>query len=410
MKKGFLMLYFMIMAAVAVSQDFEESAKGVMYDGKPAVRVGADFAMQYQGLKHHADSELIALGKGINLPTANLNIDAVLAEGIELNLVTYLSSRHHVESWVKGGYLLVDRLPFINSSLVDNIMNYMTFKVGVMEINYGDAHFRRSDNGKVISNRFVGNNIIDAFTTSPAFEALFRDKGILLMGAVSTGSLKPALSGYNAASKKYTAYNMGDELAFYWKAGYDKEINEDFRLRATVSGYHAPNHHFGSLYDGDRAGSRFYLVMNRVTNSANDVDPSMNHLSGNWGPGFTDRNNSIMANLLARYKGLEIFGTYESVKGTSAFGGAKFGFSQFAVEGLYFFGKEEQFFGGIRYNYASKDNTDDSINRTETGLGWFITPQILVKMEYADQNYKNFSLYGKNGGFDGLMIEAAVSF
>ena len=34
-----------------------------------------------------------------------------------------------------------------------------------MEINYGDAHFRRSDNGNAIYNPFVGNYIMDAFTT-----------------------------------------------------------------------------------------------------------------------------------------------------------------------------------------------------------------------------------------------------
>ena len=34
-----------------------------------------------------------------------------------------------------------------------------------MEINYGDAHFRRSDNGNALYNPFVGNYIMDAFTT-----------------------------------------------------------------------------------------------------------------------------------------------------------------------------------------------------------------------------------------------------
>ena len=38
-------------------------------------------------------------------------------------------------------------------------------RVGHMEINYGDAHFRRSDNGNAIYNPFVGNYIMDAFTT-----------------------------------------------------------------------------------------------------------------------------------------------------------------------------------------------------------------------------------------------------
>jgi hypothetical protein len=397
------------MAAVAFGQNFEESAKGDEKNEKIKADVGGDFAMQFQFLKHHADSSLIPLGRGINLPTANFNLNARLADGIEVSLTTYLSSRHHVEAWVKGGYLLIDKLPFIKSKAISDIMDYLTLKIGVMEVNYGDAHFRRSDNGHVIDNMFVGNYIMDAFTTAPAFEVLFRNRGILLMGAVTTGTLNPSLVGYNSFSNSYTPYYIDKELAFYWKAGYDKQISDDLRFRATISGYHTSNNHFGSLYMGDRTGSRYYLVMNRVNNSPNDVDPSKNHLSGNWGPGFTDRDNSLMLNLFAKYKGLELFGTFENVNGTPAFGGQEFKFSQYALESLFHFGKDEEFFGGIRYNYT-KNNSQSSINRVQIGCGWFITPAILLKAEYVDQNYNNFSLYGNDAGFNGLMIESTISF
>jgi len=390
-------------------QQFEESVIDAGKKKKPEVAVGGDFALQLQFLNHNADSLLIPLGKGINLPTANFSIDAVLADGIKVNLTTYLSSRHHVEAWVKGGYLLLDKLPFIKSNAVSKAMDYLTFKVGVMELNYGDAHFRRSDNGHVINNPFVGNYIMDAFTTAPGFEALFRHNGILLMGAVTTGTLNPSLVGYNSASQTYTPYNITSELAFYWKAGYDKQINDNLRIRATLSGYHSSNNHFGSLYNGDRTGSRYYLVMNRISYSPNDVDPSKNHLSGNWGPGFTDRDNSIMLNLFTKYRGLELFGTYENATGTLAFGNADFAFNQYALEGLYRFGKDENFFGGARINYV-KNNSDASITRKQIVAGYFITPDILVKAEYVDQNYNGFTIYGNNAGFNGIMIEAAISF
>ena len=44
-------------------------------------------------------------------------------------------------------------------------MQIATLRVGHFEINYGDAHFRRTDNGNAIYNPFVGNYIMDAFTT-----------------------------------------------------------------------------------------------------------------------------------------------------------------------------------------------------------------------------------------------------
>ncbi len=408
MKKQLLFILSGLIFSLAVQAQFEEPKLDPSGFEKIQVRVGADFAMQYQLLNHYADSTLIPLGKGFNLPTANLITEAVLSPGIKVNLVTYLSARHHNEAWVKGGYLLIDALPFLKSDAVDRIMEKMTVKVGDMEINYGDAHFRRSDNGNVIHNPFVGNYIIDAFTTQFAAEFMYRSNGILLMGAVSNGTLKPSLTGYSASSG-YTAYNTAKELAWYWKAGYDKQINDDLRLRLTVSGYHNPKHHFGSLYYGDRTGSRYYLVMNRAKNSPDDVDITKNHLSGNWGPGLTQKDNSLMVNLFTKYKGLEFFGTYEKFKGT-LLSGAGSEYDQYAAELIYRMGSAEQFFGGIRYNNAW-NNLDQSVSRLQAVAGWFMTESIVMKLEYVNQDYTDFiSSYGAEAGFKGLMFEAAISF
>ena len=401
-----------VSALMIVSSIFGQTFEEKKLDGsefeKVNAKIGADFAMQFQGINHEADSTLIELGKGLNLPTANFIIIGDLAPGVKVNLETYLSSRHHVEAWVKGGYLQFDKLPFIKSDMVDDVMDYLTLKVGVMEINYGDAHFRRSDNGRVINNSFVGNYVMDAFTTAPSLEVLFRHKGIIAMGAVSTGSLKPALAGYSGSSG-YTAYNAVDELAFYGKVGYDKQLNDDFRIRGTVSAYTCANHHFGSLYYGDRTGSRYYMVMNLATNSSDDVDPAIGHTSGRWGPGFTDENTAMMVNVFAKYKGLEIFGTLENTTGTSAFGGAEFTYTQYAAEGLYRFGKDENFFVGLRYNSVTND-ADLSVDRMQYAAGWKMTKNIVLKLEYVDQSYTDFTNYGDDAGFNGIMAEATISF
>ena len=408
MKKQLLLISIGLLLGLGASGQFEEPK--LKSEGFESIktRLGADFAMQYQVLKHYADSTLIPLGTGFNLPTANLVTEALLAPGIKVNLTTYLSARHHNEAWVKGGYLLIDELPFIKSEKIGNIMNYLTLKVGDMEINYGDAHFRRSDNGNIINNPFVGNYIMDAFTTQTGAELMFRKNGLLLMGAVSNGTLKPALTGYSA-STGYTAYDTHKELAWYWKAGYDKQFNEDLRLRLTLSGYHSPKNHFGSLYYGDRTGSRYYLVMNRVKNSPDDVDITKNHLSGNWGPGLTQKDNSLMANLFAQYKGLEVFGTYERFKGT-LLSGASSEYNQYAAEALYRFGKEKQFYGGLRYNDVW-NNLDQSVSRFQAAAGWSMVKPVLMKLEYVNQKYNGFTTnYGADAGFKGVMFEATISF
>ncbi len=414
MKTKIISLGIIILSFYAAAQEFEPvQLTGDDFE-KLKVKVGADFAMQYQVLNHDADSALIPLGTGFNLPTANLNIDADLARGVTLNLVTYLSARHHNEAWVKGGYLLIDELPFIKSPGVDKVMDYLTIIVGDMELNYGDAHFRRSDNGKVTKNPFVGNYIMDAFTTAPALEIMFRKDGIIAMGALTTGSLRQDLVRYS--NNTYNAYDAHEEIGFYWKAGYDKNFREDIRARLTVSGYHMPGkNHNNTLYYGDRAGSRYYLIMNRVTNSSTDTDIKSNHLSGRWSPGITNKDNSFMLNLFAQAKGLEIFATYESAKGLYS-SGTEFKFSQIAAEGLYRFGGSRQFYGGLRYNLVKGDvNTsvsgDQSVNRLQAGAGWFILESTVLKVEYVTQNYTDFlNEYGADAGFKGIMVEAAISF
>jgi hypothetical protein len=405
----------LLLSTFAFGQQFElPQVTGDEFE-KVKVNVGGDFAIQYQILDHQADTALIPLGTGFNLPTANLNVGADLAKGISVSLETYLSSRHHNETWVKGGYLLIDELPFITSEGVGRIMDYLTIKVGVMELNYGDGHFRRTDNGKAIVNPFVGNYVMDAFTTAPAAEFMFRgESGLLLMAGLTTGSVRPDLTSYRNGT--YTAYDAAKEIGLYWKAGFDKQFDDEVRARFTVSGYHMPaENHNSTIYGGDRAGSRYYLIMNRITNASTDVDIKANHLSGNFHPGTANKNNSFMFNLFAKTKMVELFGTYETAKGIYA-SGNEFQFSQFAVEGLLRFGGQQQFYGGARYNIVKGNtntavNNDQSVNRFQLGAGWFIIPSIILKLEYVDQNYVDFrQTYGEDAGFDGFMIEAAVSF
>lgn len=409
MKRVFFLFAGLLIASFTFGQQFEQPKLDGSNFTNVKAHIGADFALQYQALTQSADgTPLIPLGKGLNLPTANMKIYADLAPGVQVHLTTYLSSRHHEETWVKGGYLLMDQLPFLNSDAIDKIMQKLTIKVGMMEINYGDEHFRRSDNGHVTANAFVGNYIMDAFTTAGAAEFMYRNNGWIAMAAVSNGALKPSIVSYSSADSTYTPLNTADQLAFYGKVGFDKQLNENFRLRATVSLYSCAKNAAGSLYYGDRTGSRYYLVMKPIKYSSSDVDITSDHTTGRWSPGFTSKDNSTMLNLFAKIYGFELFGTYEKAKGTTT-RDADFDYNQFAIEGIYHFGGQEQFYLGTRYNKV-KNSTDMSVDRVQIAGGWHMTKNIVAKLEYVDQNYKNFANYGTNAGFNGIMFEAGISF
>ncbi len=380
------------------------------------VNWGAAFTQQFQGLDHSNtaaavmddngvnQNELYSLNNGFNLATANLRLDAQLAQGVRVNLVTYLSSRHHNEAWVKGGYLQVDDASWLGVPAIDKVFDYVTVKAGHYELNYGDAHFRRTDNGNALFNPFVGNYLMDAFTTEIGGEITAQYKGGLAVLGVTGGEIKGDISE-NANPERSRAPSI------YGKLGVDRQVNEDLRVRLTGSMYTTSSSASNTLFAGDRAGSRYYLVLENAAAST-----SSNFRSGMVNPGFNDKVTTFMVNPFVKFQGFELFGLYETADGRNFNETATRNWSQYAVDGVFRFLPREQVFVGARYNsatgqFAGMEN-DVTVNRYEIGAGWFVTPNVLTKVEYVNQQYKDFP--GNdicNGGeFKGFMVEGVVAF
>lgn len=373
----------------------------VEFDGMK-IRVGGDFALLFQGLSQSNDlvgDTLVELSNNFALPTANLNLDVQFAPGLRMHLRTYLSSRHHPEAWVKGGYIQMDRLDFIRDGFLGGFMDIARIRVGMDEINYGDTHFRRSDNARAIFNPFVGNYIMDAFTTEPFAEIFLQSNGLLGLVGLSNGRL----------NQSPTPGDGG--FAFYTKLGYDNQINEDLRVRLTGSLYSSSSESTRDyLYNGDRAGARYYNVLNGLNpggRGPSDFEPR-------WNTSFGYQ-TSVMVNPFVKFKGLEFFGVFEfNNNGDDEVGG---GYNQTGLEALYRFGSDEKFYLGGRYNTvngsASTDAGDITINRTNLGGGFFFTRNVLAKIEYVTSTYDGAGFEGsklQGAEFNGFMIEAAVSF
>lgn len=382
----------------------------VEYDG-PDLRWGAAFTQQFQALDHEnaADevivdgvnrNQLMEIGNGFNLATANLYLDALLAEGIRVNLITYLSSRHHPEAWVKGGFFQVDRLPMFKSDFLDNIMDYVTLRIGHFEINYGDAHLRRTDNGNALYNPLVGNYIMDAYTTEIGGEVYVQSNGFLGMLGMTDGEIQGNVTRPDDRSP-----------SIYGKLGFDRQLQPDLRLRLTGSFYTTATSINNTLYGGDRAGSRYYLVMENTTATI-----SSNFTSGRINPGLTDKVTALMLNPFVKFQGLELFGIIEQVKGRNASEQDERTWNQLGVEAVYRFLPGERLHVAARYNTVSGElagsRADVSINRFQVGAGWFVTPNILVKAEYVTQSYNDFPSTDirHEGEFKGFMLEGVIAF
>lgn len=370
---------------------------------------GAAFTQQVQGLDHSNSAQprmvngvdanqLMSIGTGFNNAVANLYLNAQLAPGIRVAMTTYLSARHHQETWVKDGYLLIDASPFKLAAL-ETLMKYVTVKAGHFEINYGDAHFRRSDNGNALYNPLVGNYIMDAFTTQIGSEVYFRSGPWLAMGGVTGGEVR----GQVTAPEKRS-------LAYLAKAGFDQELAPGLRVRLTGSMFTQARSVNNTLFTGDRAGSRYYMVMENTT--ATEKDQAW---SGAIQPGFRSETRAWVINPFVKVGGVEFFGNFEQARGRAANEPANRKWNQNVYELTYRFAEERLFVAG-RYNTASGEllgiTNDVSVNRTEGGAGWFITPNLLLKGEYVTQKYKGFPLTDiRSGGkFDGFMVEGVVAF
>lgn len=381
--------------------------KGVRID------FGAAFTSQVQNITHRNTAEPVVvnnvntnqlqkIGFGFNNSTANLYLNAQLAPGVRVALTSYLSARHHNETWVKDGYIQIDESP-LDIVPLKALMQIITLRVGHFEINYGDAHFRRSDNGNALYNPFVGNYILDAFTTEIGAEAYLKTKGIVAMASVTGGEIRGTV---------VTPGQRGP--AFIGKLGVDRQVKKDLRVRLTGSMYRADEAMSSTLYGGDRAGSRYYWVMENTS-----ATESAQFTSGLINPGFKNKVRALQMNPFVKFRGLEVFGVIEQAEGMASTEVTERTFKQYAVDTVYRFlpGETgEKLFVGVRYNKAYGElpgiTGEAGANRWQIGGGWFIMPGLLAKAEYVDQKYFGYPAANiKNGGrFRGVMLEGVVAF
>jgi hypothetical protein len=387
--------------------------QSVAYDGFK-LQWGAAFTQQFQGLDHSNTAapalvttagvttdanQLIRIGHGPNNATANLYLNGQLAPGIRVAMTSYASARHHNETWVKDGYLLVDASP-IDWKPLNDIMKYVTIRVGQFEINYGDAHFRRSDNGNSIRNALVGNYIMDAFTTEVGGEVYARANGFLAMAGVTGGESRGMITSPQRRAPSYLT-----------KVGYDKKFSDDFRFRLTGSEYATASSVNNTLFSGDRGGSRYYDVLQNTSSTE-----TAQAWSGAIQPGLSNSIHSYVVNPFVQFHGLEFFGNFERAKGRALGETANRTWNQNVEEVVYRFASDQRLYVAARYNTAQGQLTvgtpDVTVKRSQIGGGWFLTPNVLTKIEFVNQKYLDFPTTDiRNGGqFKGFMVEGVVAF
>ena len=366
------------------------------------VKVGGANTLQFQGISHDNDAgDLPELSNNFNLATSNLDLDVALAPGMRMHLRTYLSSQHHTDTYVKGGYLQIDTFDFIEEGFLSEVSDHIRLKVGHMENNYGDNHFRRSDNGATMTNPFVGNYIMDSFTTEVGAEVYYYTGDLFAMVGFTNGKLNQTVVKGEIDTKP----------SLLGKLGYDSQINEDLRVRITGSVFNVSQNPSIYLYSGDRAGTRYYNVIEPGNFRAGRFAPSFTPEYGQ--PPAAGEMTAIMINPFVKLQGLEFYGVFENTSGKSESESSSRSYTQIGAELLYRFGAGEDFYVGGRYNTVSGEQpggVDIDISRINLGGGWFMTENVLTKLEYVSQSYDGFTGTYAGAEFSGVLLEAVISF
>ena len=236
-------------------------------------------------------------------------------------------------------------------------MDVATIKVGHMEVNYVDAHFRRSDAGQTLNNPFMESYIMDAYATEIGGEVLLQKNGLFgmigLTGGMIKGSIDSATQG-TLNGEVVDAISSRDPPILL-KGGYDKQVSQNLRVRVSGSLYHnSGNAGSGlTLYGGDRGGSNYQNVIEKWNDASGVVQASTTiAFSGRLNPAFTKKIDAVMPNGFVKSGGLELFETVETAKGRTRLEKENRTASQFAGDIVYRFGRTENYFAGARYNAA----------------------------------------------------------
>jgi hypothetical protein len=154
------------------------------------------------------------------------------------------------------------------------------------------------------------------------------------------------------------------------------------------------------------------------------TDLAANPTTGRFNPGFGNWSTNVMVNPFVKFKGLEFFGTIEFASGGDKKGtDAKRTVDQYTGDLVYRFGSNEKFYLGARYGtvsgkLANADAKAITINRVESSIGWFMTKNVVAKLAFVNQEYKDYAQFDSKGtpndlfggSFKGLMFESVITF
>jgi hypothetical protein len=342
------------------------------------------------------------LDAGFQDPFANLSFLASIPNKLDVYFDLYVASRPHASTmYGHEGYLLFKQLPApFDTGPIGSIFDYINVKVGAFDLDFGDDNYRRSNNARVQRNPLIGNPLVDPNVEEIGGE-VYSVKGPIF-----------ALVGLGSGTTT-EHFDQGSEPSIHGKLwGYPLP-----HLRTSISAYHVDlsgSADTSYLFFNGRSGGAYAAVFGGGDNpgqvlpqAGKDVTAVQGDLTWNCWP-FEVYSN------VGWVQDADINGPAAGSPAERWFYGA--------IEPVYHISPSLYLAGRYSCAFAQSVNgvaSDGWVDRAEVGAGYWITNNLLGKLEYVYQQYHDFSAAdGVVSGvdsfgsprFSGVVMEMSFAF
>ncbi|HEX2832847.1 MAG TPA: hypothetical protein VHW00_07520 [Thermoanaerobaculia bacterium] len=377
--------------------------------------VGTAQTLNHKNAFNLQGQPLAKVSPGFQNAFGDLGFIAKYGKNDEITVVfdLYLSSRNHPsQTYGNEGYILMTGVPenLENLKFLTPIFKKVDIKAGHMLIDFGDTSEHRSNNAITQKNPLVGNFVIDPNIVSIGMQASSK-----VTPATRYGWLVGVSNGTTTED-----WNVGRGFAYNGKvyAIPMKGLRTSVSYIATDQSDNGTKAAGGSamqMFSGNRSGERYAGI-----------------LGGGQAPGgvFPQAGEKFSA---AQFdvtwdngSPLKLYGHYGmtqdlDINGTAA-GTPEEKWNYYAADVKYEI--TPALYAAARYSAAatsqlSGQDSDGRVNRIQVGGGFWLTKNLLMKMEYVQQKYSGFSQgqvvnnniqAWRDPEFSGFVSEVSFSF
>jgi predicted porin len=375
--------------------------------------VGTAQALNHENVYDAKGNPLPKIEPGFQNAFGNLGFISKFGKNQEIEVVfdMYLSSRNHPSStYGNEGYIIMRGVPENLQSLkfLEPVLAKVDVKAGHMLVDFGDAAEHRSNNARVQQNPLIGNFVIDPNIVSIGMQASSKpgQRFGWLVG-VSNGT---TTEDWNVG--RGLAYN--GKLIFYPVQG----------LRTSVS-YIASDHSSNpnksaggsqiQMFNGNRSGERYAGVLGGGQAPGNVFPQAGEKFSAAQFDVTYDTDSPLK--LYAHY-GM----TQDKDLNGSLPGAPEEKWTYYSADAVYKL--TPALYAAARYSSAQTAMlgglaSDGTVSRIQVGGGFWLTKNLLMKVEYVQQQYDGFAegqmvnnnIQGwRDPAFSGIVSEVSFSF